>query len=80
MLLCTCTFHVNRLDLYIFTGCYTHLPKIHIDRNIYTSLISLGDVIQTHTFQQNSIFIWIYEYRGGRKEDVNVYGEKSLYY
>ena len=35
MLLCRCTFHVNRLDLCIFTGCFTYLPKIHIYRNIY---------------------------------------------
>ena len=33
--------HVNRLGLYIFTGCYTYIPKIHIYCNIY---------IYIHTF------------------------------
>ena len=36
MLLCACTFYVNRLDLGIFTCRYTYLPKIPIYRNIYT--------------------------------------------
>ena len=35
MLRCACIFHVNRLDLCIFTGHYTYLPKIHIYRNIH---------------------------------------------
>ena len=35
MLLCAWTFHVNKLDLCIFTRRYTYLPEIPIYRNIY---------------------------------------------
>ena len=34
LFLCARTFHVDRLSLYIFTGCYTYLPKIHVYRTI----------------------------------------------
>ena len=49
VLFCACTFNVNTLDLCIFTGRYTYVPKIHISGNIYT-YIALRALIWYNAF------------------------------
>ena len=59
MLLCACTFHVNRLGLYIFTACYTDTPKIHIYRNIIYIMVTGTNVFLVCLYLKQVGYVYI---------------------